>query len=59
MTALDEAKVEEKVGQIRTESVDFSFGEIINLHKDNEVKIQPEYQRLFRWSMEQRSRLVE
>ena len=45
--------------EIRTESVDFSFGELLNLHRDNEIVIQPEYQRLFRWSNEQRSRLIE
>lgn len=45
--------------EIRTEAVDFSFGEILNLHKDNEIVIQPEYQRLFRWTNEQRSRLIE
>jgi uncharacterized protein with ParB-like and HNH nuclease domain len=45
--------------EIRTEAVDFSFGELLNLHRDGEVIIQPEYQRLFRWSNEQRSRLIE
>lgn len=45
--------------EIRTESVDFSFGELLNLHKDGEIVIRPEYQRLFRWSLEQRSRLIE
>lgn len=45
--------------EIRTTAVDFSFGEILNLHNDKEIVIQPEYQRLFRWSTEQRSRLIE
>lgn len=45
--------------EIRTEAVDFSFGELLNLHKDGEIVIQPEYQRLFRWSNDQRSRLIE
>ena len=45
--------------EIRTEAVDFSFGELLNLHRDKEIVIQPEYQRLFRWSLEQRSRLIE
>lgn len=46
-------------GEIRTTAVDFSFGELLNLHRDNEIIIRPEYQRLFRWSNEQRSRLIE
>ncbi|PEQ13221.1 hypothetical protein B2G71_07205 [Novosphingobium sp. PC22D] len=45
--------------EIRTTAVDFSFGELLNLHRDAEVVIRPEYQRLFRWSNEQRSRLIE
>lgn len=45
--------------EIRSTAVDFSFGEILNLHKDNEIIIRPEYQRLFRWSNSQRSRLIE
>ncbi len=45
--------------EIRTTAVDFSFGELLNLHNDKEIVIRPEYQRLFRWSYEQRSRLIE
>jgi len=45
--------------QIRTSAVDFSFGELLNLHNAHEIVIRPEYQRLFRWSNEQRSRLIE
>jgi Protein of unknown function DUF262 len=45
--------------EIRSTAVDFSFGEILNLHRDGEIIIRPEYQRLFRWSNEQRSRLIE
>lgn len=45
--------------EIRSTAVDFSFGEILNLHNDDEIVIRPEYQRLFRWSNSQRSRLIE
>ncbi|SEH22576.1 DUF262 domain-containing protein [Rhizobium sp. NFR12] len=47
------------ISEIRTTAVDFSFGELLNLHRDKEIIIRPEYQRLFRWSNEQRSRLIE
>jgi len=53
------AQIEGMDGEIRTTAVDFSFGELLNLHKDKEIIIRPEYQRLFRWSIEQRSRLIE
>lgn len=45
--------------EIRSTAVDFSYGELLNLHNDKEIIIRPEYQRLFRWSNEQRSRLIE
>lgn len=45
--------------EIKTTAVDFSFGELLNLHRDKEIVIRPEYQRLFRWTNEQRSRLIE
>lgn len=51
--------IDAKIGEVRTEAIDLTFGEIINLRTNNEITINPEYQRLFRWSMEQRSRLVE
>lgn len=53
---VDESKLE---SEITTDAVDFSFGELLNLHRDREIIITPEYQRLFRWSNEQRSRLIE
>ena len=51
--------IDQKIGEVRTEAIDISFGEVINLIRDNEIRIDPEYQRLFRWSEEQKSRLVE
>ena len=51
--------IDQKLGEVRTDAIDLSFGEIINLTRENEIRIDPEYQRLFRWSEEQKSRLVE
>lgn len=51
--------IDETIGEVRTEALDLSFGEIVNLKSENEIRIDPEYQRLFRWSSEQKSRLVE
>ncbi|MHB9098107.1 MAG: GmrSD restriction endonuclease domain-containing protein [Syntrophales bacterium] len=58
MPELD-AIIDARIGEVRTDILDLSFGEIVNLHHAKELIIQPEYQRLFRWSIEQRSRLVE
>lgn len=54
-----EAQIDARIGEVRSEALDLSFGEIVNLHANKELIIQPEYQRLFRWSDEQRSRLIE
>lgn len=51
--------IDKKVGDVRTESIDMTVGEIISLHQQKELVIQPDFQRLFRWSLKQRSRLVE
>jgi hypothetical protein len=36
-----------------------SIGEIVNLYRDKELVIRPEFQRLFRWTKSQQSRLIE
>ena len=55
---LEEA-ISSRVGLVRTDSFDMSFGEVASLHNSEELIIQPEYQRLFRWSIEQESQLIE
>lgn len=52
-------EIDQKLGEVRFDLLDFTIGELINLHKEGEIKIQPEFQRLFRWSYGQRSRLIE
>ncbi|MEW6234589.1 MAG: DUF262 domain-containing protein [Candidatus Omnitrophota bacterium] len=54
-----EKEINQKIGEVRTDTFDMSFGEIINLHENKELIIQPEYQRLFRWSIQQKSHLIE
>ncbi|WP_339747740.1 DUF262 domain-containing protein [uncultured Rubinisphaera sp.] len=54
-----EQQIDERIGEVRTDSFDMSFGEIVNLHQNHELIIQPEYQRLFRWSDNQKSSLIE
>ncbi len=36
-----------------------SIGELLNMYRDNELDIHPEFQRVFRWKDEQKSRLIE
>ncbi len=58
MATIEQA-IDKKVGEVRTETLDLSYGEITNLYSNAELVIQPDYQRLFRWSLEQRSRIIE
>src|SRR5437868_8729420 len=52
-------ELDKRSAEIRFEVIDFSAGELIRLHNDKEINIQPAFQRMFRWSPEQQSRLIE
>ena len=45
--------------EIRSDGYEMSIGEISNLYRDGELKIDPEYQRLFRWDITRKTRFVE
>ncbi len=44
---------------VRTDSYQMSIGEIVNMYKNHEIVIDPEFQRLFRWDIGQKSKLIE
>jgi hypothetical protein len=52
-------EIESKKTEFKTESYPMSIGELINLHKNGELMINPDFQRYFRWSNTQKSRLIE
>lgn len=43
----------------KTKSLDISFNELADMYEEKEFIINPEYQRLFRWSKEEQSRFIE
>lgn len=55
--------LEDEVKAARTEIVadgyDMSIGEVMNLYRDNELKIDPAFQRLFRWDETRKTRFIE
>jgi hypothetical protein len=51
--------IDEKTSHVNTTSLDLSFNEILDMYKDRELNISPEFQRLFRWSEGSRSRFIE
>lgn len=57
MTLLDQ--IEEKRKEIHTDAYPMSIGEIINLYVDGDLDIHPEFQRIYRWTEIQKSRLIE
>lgn len=54
-----ESEIKACANKIFRESYQMSIGELINLYRDEEIDIHPEFQRLFRWSSFQKTRLIE
>ena len=52
-------EVDSKRREISSDNLSMSVGELLNLYKDQELDIHPEFQRVFRWSAQQKSRLIE
>src|SRR6266550_2344825 len=51
--------VDQKIEKIRSRPLELSFNELLDMHKNKELIIDPEYQRLFRWSEGKQSRFIE
>jgi hypothetical protein len=49
----------ERSREIQTDGYAMSIGEILSLYRDKEIDIHPEFQRIFRWKIEKKSRLIE
>jgi hypothetical protein len=44
---------------VRTDAYQMSIGEIVNMYENDEIIVDPEFQRLFRWNISQKSKLIE
>jgi len=51
--------IDEQTKKVRTKSLDMSFNELLDMYNDKELIIDPDYQRLFRWSDEKQSQFIE
>ncbi|MEY9967562.1 uncharacterized protein with ParB-like and HNH nuclease domain [Streptacidiphilus sp. MAP12-16] len=51
--------VDMKISAVRTQSLDFSFNELANMHAEGELIIDPEFQRMFRWTEGAQARFIE
>lgn len=63
VTGNTKMSLEEEVTAARTEIVsdgyEMSVGEIMNLYRDKELKVDPAFQRLFRWDETRKTRFIE
>ncbi|WP_205351586.1 DUF262 domain-containing protein [Vibrio cholerae] len=54
-----EKEIQKARKEIVSDGYDMSLGEIVNLYKENELKINPDFQRLFRWDVTRKTRFIE
>lgn len=52
-------EIAEKRKEMIVDSYPMSIGEIMNLYKDGELDVHPEFQRFYRWDEEQKTKLIE
>lgn len=52
-------EIKENAKKVHTNEMKMSIGEIINLYNDGDIIIRPEFQRLFRWEIDQKSKFIE
>lgn len=52
-------EIQKKRKEIIVDSYPMSIGEMLNLYKDKELDVHPEFQRIFRWDEEQKTNLIE
>jgi len=57
MSLQDEIDLKSK--EIHTENLSMSIGEVMSMYSDKDLDIHPEFQRFYRWSDSQKSRLIE
>lgn len=53
------AKLDSVRNSLSTDRLDMSFGEIMNMYERDEIIIDPDFQRLFRWDDYQKTRFIE
>lgn len=54
-----ETQLENTRNSLSTDRLDMSFGEIMSMYEREEIIIDPDFQRLFRWDIYQKTRFIE
>ncbi len=58
MTQLDK-QIEKHKKEIHSDSYPMSIGEAVNMYVEKELDIHPEFQRIYRWTLAQKSKFIE
>ena len=51
--------IDNQAKSVKTKSLDISFNELLDMYNNQELIIDPDYQRMFRWSEEKQSMFIE
>ena len=54
-----QSEIDARSREIHTDRYSMSLNEVVAMYQANELEVHPEFQRIFRWSPEQQSRLIE
>ena len=57
MALIDE--INQRSKEIFADNYAISIGEILSMYNDGDLEIHPEFQRFFRWTSTQKTRLIE
>lgn len=52
-------EISTKRKDMTVDSYPMSIGEVMNLYKEGELDVHPEFQRFYRWDDEQKTKLIE
>ena len=52
-------EIDEKSTEVESDSYSMSIGELTNIYQDKEMDIHPEFQRFYRWTPLQKTKLIE
>lgn len=52
-------EIDSRAKEIIADGYPMSIGELINLYRDGELNLHPEFQRQYRWGLSQKSKLIE
>lgn len=54
-----ESQINANATTVQTQSYSMSVSELVSMYRDGELGLHPQFQRFFRWTIEQKSRLIE